>query len=570
MSFIVTYRRFGRTKVVFSKTVQRRLTPSPSFEGEDGASFGVGELFGMSPDAVLSSGWQANPGLINSLDVSVTLVSADHKRCNFLIDARGMEPLYVLHRSDCFAVSDSLWDIVRFLKPSFDDIDTEALQESLAIGGTPFSGKLFIKGMRVVTGNRAGSFDSEAWTFDLSQYAGYRHSGEVDNLDDAVELMDAAMKGAAGAIGRNFGACKYGLGLSGGLDSRIALHYLLDAGLDVAAFNTCVKRPHRLLLAKSLKNSRELARVSGVEYKEVEWGTARLREKIDLQLASKPTGPADFYKYEAIGMPSFDVMISGAGIGTYLLGCGIPENLSLLTVSDIVQAMYQIYMYFVQPLSESKSSINSFCKKRRIPMPFMERDQLWDALVPPSAYETIVDDISCFVQRKAENGYALGDILFEGKARAQCPGRFGAFESRFGTVRSLPYDTPFTFNAGLKISIDLLRGRKLHKELIRKKAPEFAAVPEEGVSLSRRGINAYLSRLEYFARGSGHLAIEWFAKDPAIKREFFEDMNNECTWFWDLFGLSRKTWEVWGMSPTRKNVIWATKLIIDRLEQGRY
>lgn len=44
-------------------------------------------------------------------------------------------------------------------------------------------------------------------------------------MDDAVESLDTALRDMANEMSASFSDASFGLGLSGGLDSRIALHY---------------------------------------------------------------------------------------------------------------------------------------------------------------------------------------------------------------------------------------------------------------------------------------------------------------------------------------------------------
>ena len=103
---------------------------------------------------------------------------------------------------------------------------------------------------------------------------------------------------------------RFGLGLSGGLDSRTALHYLAEAGIEPSSFNICVSRPHKVLLASSVLNSRSLANAANANYCEVEWRPESIRSKMDAMLEHHPLGTCghytNAYKYETLGLPEFE------------------------------------------------------------------------------------------------------------------------------------------------------------------------------------------------------------------------------------------------------------------------
>ena len=77
-------------------------------------------------------------------------------------------------------------------------------------------------------------------------------------------------------------------------------------------------------------------------------------------------------------------------------------------------------------------------------------------------------------------------------------------------------------------------------------------------------------KLMFLLRGSGIMADEWYARHPAIRSAFVEDMSNDCAWFYEMFPDTSNFENVWRMSPSRMNSIWALKRLVDCIESKRY
>ena len=580
--FFIDYKR-DNGGVVLETRVKERDTPSSLKLSADGHSFYVGDLFGNSSEELFECEWKNNPRVLSEYCSALYIVSYGDNECSFAADISGRELLFYYYSQDRFVLSDSFWGILKRIQPSFSDLDREAIGEIITMGGgVPCDYITPIKGLKWLGANCSGSFNASSWKLTVRSFDDIRRSCEVHNIDEAVESFDADMTSMAHILGNRHPDAVFGLGLSGGLDSRIALHYLGKAGLDVVCFNVGKSKPHGLFFANSLKKARELADLANVGLTEVEWNPKTVRTKLDLMLRNQPLGTGghytNAYKYESEGRPLFDVLVTGGqAIGPMLVGVSVLDSSDEMSYESVISYLVHLATGEVRAYPYTENSI----RKQLIQLGIGSLDinkgnnfELWNKIIGSTPYERIASKIRHFVDDCMGRGYTSSDITLDYRTRVLGPtGRNGAYESGLGTEKSYTIYTPFLIKDGLKWDASLLENRRILRELIAKKIPEFYRVGEETFgSLKRKRSKASLfaQKTVFALRGSGIMTDEWYFKHPVIRDSYLEDMTNSCEWFYELFPEAKDYAGILNMSPARMNSIWESKRLIDCIEDKRY
>ena len=581
MSFLICYKKVDG-KFLLETILNERTIPSPITYAKESSSMYVGECFGCSAEDIINCDWKNNPSILNSYMSAGYIISFDKDTCYYATDNTGRELLYYYYSDNYYMLSDSFWQIVKRIEPVLEDIDAYIVKEMIAMGGgVPCNHVTPVKGLLWAGPNILGVFNSQTGMASFDRYENIRRTGKIKNISIAVKQMDEAMKQMAKWLSEEFPNKTFGLGLSGGLDSRVALHYMQYCNNPLKCFNVCTARPRKILLAQSVKNARVLARAKNADYCEVEWHVNQLREKFDRMLEFQPLGTAghftNAYKYENDGMPEFDVLITaGQGIGPYLVGVSAVDNSDILSREQIFDYLMNLeienapaYTFVMQAIRRilSESGLKYIDTKRG------KGYKYWEKYADVDTYERIKSKVNDFIDSRLANGYRPADITLDFRTSTLgAIGRNGAYESVLGTYRNFTIYTPFLVNIGLDWDISIIENRKILKELIKQKMPEFSDVGEEeaGAANFNSPIKRFIKRFEFLIRGSGIKADEWYSNHKEVKLAFFEDFNNGCKWFDKLMNIKSNPDNIWKLSPGRKNSIWELKRLIDCIETKRY
>lgn len=581
MSFLIDYSR-KNDKFELNTVLRERSIPSPIYYRQDNRSIYVGECFDCTAEEILGSNWIDNPTVLNKFTAAGCTISFDESECYFATDNTGRELMFYYANSNRFILSDSFWGIIKNINPVIDDLDEEIVREMIAMGGgVPCDHKTLIKDLYWAEPNMLGYFNARNGHFECGRYAEIQRSGKTVDINEAVEQIDVALKRMANYLSSSFPNAVFGLGLSGGLDSRVALHYIQECGNKVKCFNICTARPRKLFLAKSVKNARLLAKATSADYCEVEWNVDHIRNKFNRMLEYQPLGTGghftNAYKYEEEGMPKFDMLITaGQAIGPYLVGVSAEENSDQWNKEDIMKYLMNLetenapaYRFTTQSIRRILSDSGIGFLDTKMGKGF----SCWEKYVDTDTYKRIREKVEGFVDDRIRKGFRPADITLDFRTSTLgAIGRNGAYESALCSYRNFTIYTPFLVKIGLNWDISLVENRRILKELIKKKMPEFSGVGEEEVGALnfKSPIIKLLKRIEFLIRGSGIKADEWYSNNRTLKEELFKDFNNECQWFDSLLKTKSNPDEIWKLSPGRKNSIWELKRLIDCIERQEY
>lgn len=570
MSFVIEYLDGVLLK---SEMLYKRETPCPSYLCKDGKTFCVGEVLSGSYDDLCALDWKNNPDILNEVVGDIAIAQADENTCSFAVDLCGIDNLFYFHRENHFILSDNIWDIVSIIEPVFTDLNQMWIKSNF-VGGM-INGETFIKDVFVLMPRMRGFYNPKLNELMVEEYRKFSYAGEIKTIEDATDSVNDAVDQMMSSLHAKFGNNTiYGMGLSGGLDSRIIPHYANKHHLNLVSWNICKQRPNHIFEAASVKNARNLAKVFNIPFTVVEWSNEELESKNRLKIENMPMGSSgrNVFKYEPVGIPAFDVMLSG-GYGI-LIGDYLPGNIKELTKPELKQAMEKMFITI-----ESTSTGGRV--RRALNYIFGLNIKVHDNKIPDAAlslFENEIENARARISAYVDSHYGeyTNIELFEKYwlNYLATRDRNGAFESMFGTKRSFATYSPFIFKKIVKWDEDLLPERSVLPEFIKKYVPEAAMIGTDSYTTAPNKSSEFIWRMKSvfsrLIRGNG-TAIDENNFNRKTRRIIRDTYNNEYSWFYRIVD----TRDINAKVLNRKNLriavgIWEMKSLVDFIESQGY
>lgn len=570
MSLVIHYEN---GKLLSARQEYVRTTPSPAYKAKDEKTFVMGQVFDASFEDIAQSNWKEDPKVLNSFEGAISAAYADDDGCVFASDINGIEIWYTYHKGNRFILSDDFWDIVKIVQPSYEDIDPE--QARLSLVALSVTGETLIRNLRLVPPFCMGKYDPSANQLSVSRYMDFKYTGEISDVEVAAERMDQILDQSMQKIKSICGDVVYGIGVSGGLDSRVIPHYALKNGMKLEGFNICVPRPHKLFLARSCKKAQEVAQAFGIPYRNTKWDPATVEEKVKTKVRKYPLGIGrNSFKYEP-DMPEFDTLLTGAS--GLIVGSMLPVQINAFSREELIAEMQSFF--------NKEENYRTFIARAARGLNYLlgtkfsgHSESAIKNLVSAADIQKTRDGIVTLV----DNGIRAGqtnleiyeDFFFNVMGFRNY---YGAYESIFGTKRSFSIYIPFLLKETLKWSPELLFNRKVLNELIVKKIPEVKNVqaelyePAPGQKLSRW--NKIANMVDFVVRGNGAAVDDYWMKKASVKKKLAARLNNGCQWFAQIFNTDAKVLcsLVIGSGESELMIdAWELKTLIDCLETKEY
>lgn len=570
MSLVIHYQDGKRIRAeqLFVRTV-----PSPVYAANDGKTFLMGEVFDASYEDVAGSNWRQDPNVLNDFEGAISAAYADDDRCVFASDINGIETWYTYHKDGTFILSDNFWDIVKIVQPAFEDLDQERARMTLL---TPSAyGDTLIKGLKFLLPSMTGEYDASTNTLTVKKYREFKYTGEVTDVNVAVEHLDALLDAAMLKIKEKCGEVKYGLGVSGGLDSRIIPHYTKKHGMELVGYNLCVPRPNGIFLAQSCKNAAEIANIYDIPLTYVKWSADTVNEKIATKVMYYPLGAArNSFKYEE-NLPAFDVMLNG-GAGE-VVGGALPANIEELTEEQLFDTMREFFSSVYYASSFKARAM------RAIKFMFGGKQEVKSlsaicSLLDQNDIKNVEKELLSFIAHGKEIGQSNTEI-YEDFMINVCSSRnrFGGFESMLGHKRSFSIYMPFLLKEVMTWDKRFLYNRKALNELILQKIPEVKDVKSELFSPApgkkTTVVNKIAGMASFLIRGNGTAIDQYWIKKPRVKKHLKQRINNGCSWFFSIFHTNAHDLEklvIGSKEPHFMINVWEYKTLLDAIETKAY
>ncbi|MEA3457331.1 MAG: hypothetical protein U9R21_01485 [Candidatus Thermoplasmatota archaeon] len=262
----------------------------------------------------------------------------------------------------------------------------------------------------------------------------------------------------------------FGLGLSGGMDSRLVLHYAIKADMNLELFNFGYSHPHKLLLSRDHKNSVVIAKHYGVATpKLIEFQNKPDEENFVKDCREHPFGsyPPMQFNIKDDDLPRFNVKLSGYDGGEWF-GSSIPSNVFALDNENTINSIFNFSALRSSLFHNQGGWIDGLISKEEY---IAIRERLHDFV---SGFDNQIETIQSFLC-----GFLIGHRPDE----------------RYGECM---YHHPLFLKETLSRDSEWLINRRLHREFFNQVHPFLSKIPNQSYHVPFGVRENAITRLWYF------------------------------------------------------------------------
>ena len=495
-----------------------------------------GDLFGIDEEEIIRL-LKEDPHHIPNEDIGEFLfIHYDNKKKTITIttDRFGRETCYYYFEKNQLIITDDFWQIIKNIKVTEKDINTQAIKEALMLF-LPLNDETFVKGVFTVSAGSQTTINIATGEKTIHSYWSYRlktnkNKGKKEKLD---RLHEAFIKTAKDIAGNHSKRAIYGIGISGGLDSRIAAHYAMEAGMHLQSFIIGQARPHLILKSRDHKNAQQICRALDIPHKEVPFDSEPYEKKLRKDIEKYPAGSSEIFKYVHRELPHFNVLLTG--VGDMYVGSKIPNKIEEMNKEQLAKKILIMRGMLKKPVSPLKRlmSILGIGKQKQT-----IRSKIPGIITKEEvglAKERLITFLSRGQKRTNFERYQDYVIAIQGSKN-----KMGAFESILGEKETYSIYNHLVFNEALTWTEEELVNRKLLKDFVKERLPHLAEIKLQNwqPALGRNfgfNLESAASLFSFIIRGWGVMRYPQWSYTRKFKRFAKKEFRKKSPWFDHLF-----------------------------------
>ena len=427
----------------------------------------------------------------------------------FLNDKSGRELIYYSIKDE-FSISNNFWSIVHHDKYLLSDVDITEMKTQLFFNAST-TYKTILKGLKIFENSILAKYEN--LSLSIERYWEFRFSVNKLSRDEKYDALDNALTSSFKYIkNQNVDSTVYGIGVSGGMDSRIIPHYAKRLKMPLKSFIIGQEKPNVFWKSNDHSSSDLIVKYFGLEHRKLDFNELSYEEKNKLDCANAPLCSSQIFKIPDINKCNFDVLLTGAS--GFIVGSSpfYSKNRKLNLLDTIFSQQ-----------SDLKFKVNNYKFKKAFNYLFGEVFDLKDEL--PIEIEGVIskkeiEDIKinvgiylnkfkCASDTERLMNYAIGILGQKNKS--------GAFESIINQKKNYTPYTPFLLNIVETWNEDDIYDREIFEGFIRDRLPELANIKQQShktaVDINKPNILQKISSLAlYVLKGQGVMNYNNWAK----------------------------------------------------------
>ncbi len=435
-------------------------------------------------------------------------------------DILGRETLFYFYHKNDFILSDDFWEVVNLIKPSISDVDVQSIKE-FAIFIYPLFYKTIIKNLYFLPPASIGEYFFNDFNFKIKQYWDFKYkTNRSKTFNEAIDKLDYLFYKRMKQIKkRNDYKTTYGIGLSGGLDSRLVPYYALKCNMKLISFIIGEKRPHKFVLSRDHKSARRLAKYYNLKHFEVEYNSESFKNKSFYELRYSPMVTSNFFIAVQKNLPKFDILLTGTN-GGELFGGLLPNNIRELNEEELMDAIIRNFshMYFCKKRSFANRLIRKIIKiifRFDYFQKSLNKGKSIEGIIKESEFIKIKSKIKSYIKNNSDKSnidifqkYLFWHLVSRNK--------YGSFDSLHGRKKSFGiFTNQYILEETLTWKPEFLINKNLQNYFFLKKFANISKIPDQSSTVpifykdNSSRFKKCLNLVIYYARGQGLRYVHW-------------------------------------------------------------
>ncbi|MBB1470269.1 hypothetical protein H5232_17725 [Pseudoalteromonas sp. SG41-5] len=436
-------------------------------------------------------------------------------------DITGRDLIY--YCEDNNSISTDFWSIVDTENKKKSDIDIQRCKEFILML-SDVEHKTIVNGINILPSASVFTLAASLkvkkkkyWSFKLCK----------NNLtkDAKYDLLEDCLDSFFSDIASRYANVSFGVGVSGGLDSRLIPYYCNKHEIKIEPFIIGEEKPNIFLQSNDHKRATEICDKYGYSLLNHNFDNRNFREKIRKDALQAPSTASQILKMPKSELITFTHLITGAS--GYIVGSspfyGCPSSLDLKATIFNRQTVLK---YFPKH-KKTKKVLNyifgsNIDVSEKFPIEFEGVLSSGEISILKSKLDDYLVQYEGFNTTEVLMNYAV-DILGQRN-------KMGAFESLLGEVESFTMYGPNMLKCVESWGVKDIFNRTFFEDFIRERHPELAAIKSQDhkSSLNTRkesSISKIKNILEFTFRGRGVMNYENWAKNNDFLNEVMEMFN---------------------------------------------
>jgi len=469
-------------------------------------------------------------------EYSIIIYNSKNNNIFILNDKTGRNLIYYTTKNH-LSISEDFWGIVKYNNFTIDDVDKGLLKEHVCFYvsleyHTIFK-ELNILPNATYTIIKDSIFDIQKyWYFKLKEN-NYTTEEKYDMLDQSFETTIKKVKE------QNSDDAIYGIGVSGGMDSRLVPHYALKNDLKLHSYIIGEEKPNKFWKSNDHVSSDLVVDYFSLKHQKLNFDELTYKEKNRIDAIYNPIGTSQIFKIPKIDKVDFDVLLTGAS--GFIVGASpfynSVRNFSIETLIFDKQSSLKLRKRFVRFFK----GMNYLAGKDI----FNTKDKIQSSingLITKEEVSVIKENLSKFLnqmdsltQTEKLMNYAIGILGHRNKS--------GSFESLVNHKENYTLYSTYTLEMMKFLTEDEIYDRKLFEDFIKVRLPELANIKGQDhktsfVNTTPKFFQKFWSIGEFTMRGQGVMNYHNWVKS-SVFNQYLRTTLNEYDYVSKYFDIKK-------------------------------